>query len=58
MALYNYTVKVNYNGKTRRYTNVASMPWDLLQDELKELYNGIEELNGIIETVNITEVRT
>lgn len=58
MRLYNYTVKVNYDGKTRRYTNVVSMPWERVQDELTELYNSIEELNGIITSVNIMEVRT
>lgn len=58
MRLYNYTVKVNYNGKTKRYTNEFSMPWERVQDELREVYNGIAELNGIIETITVMEVRT
>ena len=58
MRLYNYTVKVNYDGKTKRYVNEFSMPWERVQDELKALYDGIAELNGIIESANIMEVRT
>ena len=57
MTLYNYTVKANYNGKTRRYTNDNSIPWNWVQDELKEVYKDIEEHKGIIETVSIKEIR-
>ena len=57
MKLYNYSVKVKYDSKTRYYTNNNSIPWNWVQDELKELYKDIEELNGIIETVSIKEVR-
>lgn len=58
MNLYNYSVKANYNGKVRRYTNAFSMPWDRVQNRLSEIYNEAKELNGIIESVNIKEVRT
>jgi hypothetical protein len=57
MKLYNYSVKVNYNGNTKRYANNNSIPWNWVQDELKELYKDIEEHNGIVETVSIKEVR-
>ena len=56
MKLYNYSVKVNYNGNAKSYANNNSIPWNWVQDELKELYKDIEEHNGIVETVSIKEV--
>ena len=57
MTLYNYSIRVNYDGKTRYYTNNVSIPFNRLQEELKELYLGIDELNGIIENIKIMEVK-
>lgn len=57
MKLYNYSVKVKYDSKTRYYTNNNSIPWDRMQSELKEVYKGIEEHNEIIEALTIKEVK-
>jgi hypothetical protein len=59
VTLYNYSVKVVYpldNNKVKFYKNDYSINYDRLQDDLRNIYWGVDELNGEIVSVKIIKV--
>lgn len=59
MTLYNYSVKVVYpldNNKVKFYKNDYSISFDRLQDDLRNIYWGVDELNGEIVSIKIIKV--